>query len=124
MLYRICGKVINMVVDVIVYMCCVALYVLYPYLTIHMRELGISVEEAAIMSAVTPIVAIIMPPIAGVVADRIGNFKVLYILFWELEKMGRGQGFEAVTYFQMKWLIITSRRVIIPLPRPLNSQII
>lgn len=56
---------------------CVALYVLYPYLTIHMRELGISVEEAAIMSAVTPIVAIIMPPIAGVVADRIGNFKVL-----------------------------------------------
>lgn len=56
----------------------VALYVLYPYLTIHMRELGISVEEAAIMSAVTPIVAIIMPPIAGVVADRIGNFKVPY----------------------------------------------
>lgn len=63
---------------VVVCMYCVALYVLYPYLTIHMRELGISVEEAAIMSAVTPIVAIIMPPIAGVVADRIGNFKVLY----------------------------------------------
>lgn len=56
------------------------MYVLYPYLTIHMRELGINVEETAIMSAVTPIVSIIMPPIAGLVADRIGNFKVLFIL--------------------------------------------
>lgn len=36
--------------------------VLYPYLTIHMRELGINVEETAIMSAVTPVVAIVMPP--------------------------------------------------------------
>jgi MFS family permease len=53
-----------------------ALFVLYPYLTIHMRELGINVEETAIMSAVIPVVAIIMPPIAGMVADRIGNFRV------------------------------------------------
>uniref|UniRef100_A0A0A9W421 Major facilitator superfamily domain-containing protein 6-A n=1 Tax=Lygus hesperus TaxID=30085 RepID=A0A0A9W421_LYGHE len=57
------------------------IYVLYPYLTIHMRELGINVEETAIMSAVTPIVAIIMPPIAGVIADKIGNFKVILSLF-------------------------------------------
>lgn len=49
---------------------------LYPYLTIHMRELGINVEETAIMSAVIPVVAIIMPPIAGMIADKIGNFKV------------------------------------------------
>ena len=41
-----------------------------------MRQLGINVEEAAIMSALTPFVAIIMPPIAGLIADRIGNFKV------------------------------------------------
>lgn len=53
-----------------------ALFVLYPYLTIHMRELGINVEETAIMSAVTPFVAIVMPPLAGLIADRIGNFKV------------------------------------------------
>lgn len=52
---------------------------LYPYLTIHMRELGINVEETAIMSAVTPFVAIVMPPLAGLVADRIGNFKVKII---------------------------------------------
>jgi nitrate/nitrite transporter NarK len=34
------------------------------------------VEETAIMSAVLPIVAIVMPPLAGMVADRIGNFRV------------------------------------------------
>lgn len=53
-----------------------AVFVLYPYLTIHMRELGINVEETAIMSALTPCVAILMPPVAGMIADRIGNFKV------------------------------------------------
>lgn len=60
------------------------LYVLYPYLTIHMRELGINVEETAIMSAVTPVVAIVMPPIAGMVADRIGNFRILLSIFSSL----------------------------------------
>lgn len=57
------------------------LYVLYPYLTIHMRELGINVEETAIMSAVTPVVAMVMPPLAGMVADRIGNFRILMSVF-------------------------------------------
>lgn len=42
-----------------------------------MRELGINVEETAIMSAVTPAVAILMPPVAGMIADKIGNFRVL-----------------------------------------------
>ncbi|XP_057662525.1 uncharacterized protein LOC130897599 isoform X2 [Diorhabda carinulata] len=55
--------------------------VLYPYLTIHMRELGINVEETAIMSAVTPAVAILMPPIAGMIADKIGNFRILLAAF-------------------------------------------
>lgn len=41
-----------------------------------MRELGINVEETAIMSAVTPAVAILMPPVAGMIADKIGNFRV------------------------------------------------
>ncbi|XP_065345528.1 uncharacterized protein LOC135943061 [Cloeon dipterum] len=55
--------------------------VLYPYLTIHMRELGIDVEETAVMNAVTPVISIIMPPLAGLVADRIGNFRVLLSIF-------------------------------------------
>lgn len=41
-----------------------------------MRELGINVEETAIMSAVTPVVSIVMPPLAGMLADKIGNFRV------------------------------------------------
>ncbi|XP_020290838.1 major facilitator superfamily domain-containing protein 6 [Pseudomyrmex gracilis] len=57
------------------------LYVLYPYLTIHMRELGINVEETAIMSSITPLVAMIMPPLAGMLADRIGNFRILLSVF-------------------------------------------
>ncbi|XP_032528693.2 uncharacterized protein LOC116778779 [Danaus plexippus] len=56
------------------------LFVLYPYLTIHMRELGINVEETAIMSAVTPVVSIMMPPLAGMLADKIGNFRLLLAL--------------------------------------------
>ncbi|XP_072758531.1 uncharacterized protein [Anoplolepis gracilipes] len=57
------------------------LYVLYPYLTVHMRELGINVEETAIMSSITPLVAVIMPPLAGMLADRIGNFRILLSVF-------------------------------------------
>ncbi|XP_017882086.1 uncharacterized protein LOC108626124 [Ceratina calcarata] len=57
------------------------LYVLYPYLTIHMRELGINVEETAIMSAITPVIAMVMPPLAGMLADRVGNFKIMLSLF-------------------------------------------
>ncbi|XP_075974013.1 uncharacterized protein LOC142975165 [Anticarsia gemmatalis] len=57
------------------------LFVLYPYLTIHMRELGINVEETAIMSAVTPVISIVMPPLAGMIADKIGNFRLLLALF-------------------------------------------
>ncbi|XP_031336039.1 uncharacterized protein LOC116165602 isoform X2 [Photinus pyralis] len=55
--------------------------ILYPYLTIHMRELGINVEETAIMSAVIPVISILMPPIAGIIADKIGNFKILLAIF-------------------------------------------
>jgi nitrate/nitrite transporter NarK len=44
-----------------------------------MRELGINVEETAIMSAIIPVVGIIMPPVSGIIADRIGNFKVNFI---------------------------------------------
>ncbi|CAB3365702.1 Hypothetical predicted protein [Cloeon dipterum] len=52
-------------------------YVFYPYLTIHMRELGIAVEETAVMNAVTPFFATVTPPLTGLIADRIGNFRVL-----------------------------------------------
>nr|XP_023014442.1 major facilitator superfamily domain-containing protein 6-like [Leptinotarsa decemlineata] len=46
-----------------------------------MRALGINVQETAIMSAVTPAVVILMPPMAGMIADKIGNFRVLLASF-------------------------------------------
>ena len=49
---------------------------LNPYIILHMRELGINVEEVAIMSAISPFLALVLPPLVGMVADRIGNFTV------------------------------------------------
>ncbi len=44
--------------------------VLYPYLNLHMKSLGLSVIEAAVINAVVPILFIFTPPIAGFLADR------------------------------------------------------
>lgn len=41
-----------------------------------MRELGINVQEAATMTAIGPVIAFIMPPLTGLIADKIGNFRV------------------------------------------------
>ena len=56
-----------------------SMVVLYPYLVIHMRSLGLSVEEVAIVNGVVPVADIVGPPMAGFIADRIGNFR--YIVF-------------------------------------------
>jgi len=53
-----------------------SLVVLYPYLVIHMRSLGLSVEEVALVNGVIPVADIVGPPLAGFVADKIGNFRV------------------------------------------------
>ena len=52
-----------------------SLVVLYPYLVIHMRSLGLNVEEVALVNGVIPVADIIGPPLAGFVADKIGNFR-------------------------------------------------
>ena len=49
--------------------------VLYPYLNLHMKSLGISVPEAAVINAAVPILFIFTPPLAGFLADRLGNFR-------------------------------------------------
>jgi len=53
-----------------------SLVVLYPYLVIHMRSLGLSVEEVAVVNGVIPVADIVGPPLAGLVADKIGNFRL------------------------------------------------
>ena len=51
--------------------------VLYPYLNLHMKHLGLSVQEVAVINAVIPILFIFTPPLAGFLADKVGNFRVL-----------------------------------------------
>jgi len=53
-----------------------SLVVLYPYLVIHMRSLGLSTEEIAVVNGVIPAADVVGPPLAGFVADRIGNFRL------------------------------------------------
>lgn len=46
-------------------------------MTIHMKSLGISVEETAIIYGVFPLFAILAPYTMGMIADKLGNFKVI-----------------------------------------------
>merc|ERR1719466_666071 len=41
-----------------------------------MRSLGLSVEEVAVVNGVIPVADIVGPPLAGLVADKIGNFRL------------------------------------------------
>ena len=45
-------------------------------MTVHMKSLGISVEETAIIYGVIPFFAILAPGTLGVIADKLGNFRV------------------------------------------------
>ncbi len=51
--------------------------ILYPYLNLHMKSLGLSIQEVAVINAVIPILFIFTPPLAGFMADKVGNFRVL-----------------------------------------------
>ena len=42
-----------------------------------MQYLGISVQEASVINAIIPILFIFTPPLAGFLADKLGNFRVL-----------------------------------------------
>ena len=53
-----------------------SLITLYPYLTIHMRSLGFSIEDTAVVNSAVPVADIFGPPIAGLLADKIGNSRI------------------------------------------------
>ncbi|KAL7638054.1 UNVERIFIED_CONTAM: hypothetical protein RMT77_011679 [Armadillidium vulgare] len=50
---------------------------LVPFLTLQARSLGINEEEVGIIYSFIPIASLIAPPISGILADRIGNFRIL-----------------------------------------------
>lgn len=45
-----------------------------PYLTIHMKDIGISVENIAIIYAVLPFTSLISSPLVGFLADKLGSY--------------------------------------------------
>ena len=51
---------------------------LYPFLTLHMRSLGFSVKDASTVNTAIPIADVIGPPLAGLVADKLGNFRSVH----------------------------------------------
>ena len=48
-------------------------------MTLHMRSLGITVEEIGTLYGIVPFFGIIINPGMGMIADKIGNFKVRLI---------------------------------------------
>ena len=58
-----------------------AVSALYPFMTIHMKSLGFTLTEIAVTYAVMPVVSFFGPPIGGFLADRTGNYKVVFMAF-------------------------------------------
>lgn len=50
--------------------------VLVPFMTIHMKSLGLTVKEIAIIYGVAPPLFALSPFAMGIIADKLGNFKV------------------------------------------------
>lgn len=51
-----------------------------PYLTIHMKDMGISVEHIALMYAILPFTIFLAPPTVGYLADKMGSYTRVLIL--------------------------------------------
>ena len=45
-----------------------------PYLTIHMKDIGINDVDIALMYAILPFCVFIAPPVVGFFADILGNY--------------------------------------------------
>lgn len=51
--------------------------VLLPFTTIHMKSLGMSFQEVGAIYGVSSVAAILSPFLLGLIADKLGNFKVM-----------------------------------------------
>ena len=47
-----------------------------PYATLLKKQLGFTVEETAIIYTIGPLIAVCAPFLAGIITDRVGNFRV------------------------------------------------
>uniref|UniRef100_A0A6G1SMC6 Major facilitator superfamily domain-containing protein 6 n=1 Tax=Aceria tosichella TaxID=561515 RepID=A0A6G1SMC6_9ACAR len=48
---------------------------LLPYMTLHMKQLGLNMAEMTAVYAILPIIQLLGTPIAGFIADKTGNYK-------------------------------------------------
>lgn len=71
-----------MSLQIILYLinCLAASACLLPYMTIHMKQLGITVKETAVVYTLLPVSQIVGPPIAGFVADKLGRYKPVLLI--------------------------------------------
>lgn len=53
---------------------------LLPYMTLHMKQLGLTMVEMTAVYAILPIIQLLGTPIAGFMADRTGNYKSVLLL--------------------------------------------
>lgn len=52
-----------------------ASFAIMPYLTIHMKDIGINDVDIALMYAILPFCVFIAPPIVGFFADKLGDYR-------------------------------------------------
>ncbi|XP_046450998.1 uncharacterized protein LOC124199271 isoform X1 [Daphnia pulex] len=50
---------------------------LFSFITIHMKSLGLTVEETGIINSVSSVAAVFAPFFLGLIADKVGNFRVM-----------------------------------------------
>jgi len=64
------------VIKVLLFLQSASLVVLYPYLSLHMVDLGLSMEQVTYINLLLAMVEVITPIVTGLVADKIGNFRL------------------------------------------------
>lgn len=64
------------VIKMLLFLQSASLVVLYPYLSLHMVELGLSMEQVTYINLLLALVEVITPILTGLVADKIGNFRL------------------------------------------------
>ena len=62
-------------------MFCGAAYAVLPYLTIHMKDIGVSDMDVGLIYSILPFCVFIGPPIVGFVADKIGDYSRVNMIF-------------------------------------------
>lgn len=53
---------------------------LLPYMTLHMKQLGLTMVEMTAIYAILPIIQLLGTPIAGFMADKTGNYKSVLLM--------------------------------------------